>query len=64
MPGPYWTMGFVSTHQGEMNAATGAFLADNWEVLGGEYFAKKEWVKDTGMGITESGTFKLYHTPG
>jgi hypothetical protein len=64
MPGPWWTMGFINTHQGEMNAASGAFLADNWEILGNQYFARKEWIKDDGKGITEAGTFKLYHIPG
>ncbi len=64
MPGPWWTMGFINTHQGEMSAASGAFLADNWEILGNQYFARKEWIKDDGKGITEAGTFKLYHIPG
>jgi len=43
----------------------GGFLLDNWEILGGEYFAKKEWTKeDTSLGLVEVGTFKLYHRPG
>jgi hypothetical protein len=64
MNGPYWTMGFVNTHQADKDAATGAFLADNWEILGNQYYARKEWIKDDGKGITEAGTFKLYHIPG
>jgi hypothetical protein len=40
-------------------------LASDWEILGGEYFAKKEWTKEnTEAGIIEVGTFKLYHRPG
>ena len=41
------------------------FLLENWEILGGEYFAKKEWTKeDADLGLVEVGTFKLYHRPG
>ena len=41
------------------------FLAEDWEVFGNEYFAKKEWTKeDAGLGVVEVGTFKLYHRPG
>lgn len=41
------------------------FIAADWEMLGGEYFAKKEWIKeDAGLGIIEVGTLKLYHRPG
>ncbi len=41
------------------------FLAQDWEIFGDEYFAKKEWIlEDAGLGIVETGTFKLYHRPG
>ncbi len=41
------------------------FLMENWEIMGGEYFAKKEWTKeDASLGLVEVGTFKLYHRPG
>ena len=41
------------------------FIVSDWEIFGKEYFAKKEWIKeDKGLGITERGTFKLYHRPG
>jgi hypothetical protein len=41
------------------------FLMQDWEILGGEYFAKKEWIKeDASLGLVEAGTFKLYHRPG
>jgi hypothetical protein len=41
------------------------FYLDGWEVPGGELFASHEWIKnDSGLGLTESGTFKLYHKPG
>lgn len=41
------------------------FVLDNWTVSGGALFASKEWIKDSGgLGVTESGTFKLYHKPG
>ena len=43
----------------------GGFVMEDWEVMGGEYFAKKEWIKeDAGLGLVEAGTFKLYHRPG
>jgi hypothetical protein len=64
MPGPYWTMGFVNTHIGEMDTSTGTFTADTWEILGNELFARKGWTKDDGKGITETGSFELHHTPG
>jgi len=41
------------------------FMAEDWEVFGNEYFAKKEWTKEVGgLGVVEVGTFKLYHRPG
>jgi hypothetical protein len=64
MPGPFWTMGFVNAHQGEMVGSTGTFLADNWQILGNALYASKEWTKDNGSGIIEMGSFKLYHIPG
>jgi hypothetical protein len=48
----------------QMPAGAG-YIAENWEVSGGEYFAKKEWIKEEGdLGLTEAGTLKLYHRPG
>jgi len=47
-----------------MTAGMGFRLTD-WEVTGGEYYAKKEWIKeDSSLGIYEAGTMKLYHRPG
>ncbi len=63
LPGPWWTAGFVSTHQSEMDSSSGAFLADNWEILGNALFASKEWSKDSGTGVTEEGNFKLLSHP-
>ncbi|MEW6505030.1 MAG: hypothetical protein AB1457_13800 [Chloroflexota bacterium] len=41
------------------------FIASDWEILGGEYFARKEWIKeDAANGLIEAGTLKLYHRPG
>lgn len=51
---------------GMFGAGTGGlFAASDWEILGAEYFAKKEWIKtdNEGLGLTEAGTFKLYHRP-
>ncbi len=43
----------------------GGYKLEGWEILGGEYFAKKEWTKeDASLGLVEVGTFKLYHRPG
>ena len=40
------------------------YVLEDWEVTGGEYYAKKEWIKeDFGLGLVEAGTFKLYHRP-
>jgi hypothetical protein len=45
-------------------AGAGGFILENWEVTGGEAFASKEWIKeDSSIGLTERGTFKLYHRP-
>jgi hypothetical protein len=47
-----------------MSQAAGGFVMEDWEILGGEYYAKREWInEDAGLGITEAGTFKLYHRP-
>jgi hypothetical protein len=41
------------------------FVLDTWHVTPGDLFATREWYKDNGgAGITESGTFDLYHKPG
>lgn len=41
------------------------FSLTDWEVTGGELYAKKEWNKEDGsLGIYETGTVKLYHRPG
>lgn len=47
-----------------MGMLGGGFVATDWEILGGEYFAKKEWIReDASLGLTEAGTLKLYHRP-
>ena len=63
-PSPLWTGFFLPLHESELNFEKGGFEASGWEILGGEYFAKKEWTKnDASIDITEVGTFKLYHRP-
>jgi hypothetical protein len=48
----------------QVSPSTG-FIISDWEILGKEYYAKKEWIKeDKSLGLTEVGTFKLYHRPG
>ncbi len=56
----------MTTHLDELGAGSpdaGVFTSIDWEIFGDEYFAKKEWIKESGE-IVEAGTFKLYHTPG
>lgn len=63
-PTPMWTGIFLPLHQGEMSMSEGGFFAEDWEIFGDEYYAKKEWIKESsGDGIFEVGTFKLYHRP-
>jgi hypothetical protein len=63
-PAPMWTGIFVVLHEAELSMTEGGFLAEGWEIFGDEYFAKKEWIReDAGLGLTEAGTFKLYHKP-
>ena len=63
-PSPLWTGIYLVVHQGEMSQTEGGFVLEDWEILGGEYYAMKEWIKgDAGLGLTEAGTFKLYHLP-
>ena len=65
-PFPAWTATFLATHKAELDtdgANGGGYIAIDWEVFGDEYFAKKEWIKESG-NIIEVGTFKLYHVPG
>lgn len=43
----------------------GALIARNWRIAGGELFATLECEKvDAELGLTELGTFQLYHRPG
>ena len=61
---PFWTGVYLVTHESEMSQADGGFLMEDWEILGGEYYAKKEWITESaGLGLVEVGTFKLYHLP-
>mgnify|MGYP001040952327 FL=1 len=63
-PEPLWSGAFLVLHEAELDLTGGGFVAEGWEILGDEYFAKKEWIKeDAGLGLTEAGTFKLYHKP-
>ncbi len=63
-PSPLWTGFFLPLHESELNFEKGGFEASDWEILGNEYFAKKEWIKnDASVDITEAGTLKLYHRP-
>jgi hypothetical protein len=66
-PFPAWTSTFLVTHIDELamgsSVTDSGYLAVDWEIFGDEYFAKKEWIKENGE-IVETGTFKLYHTPG
>ncbi len=65
-PFPAWTSTFLATHIAELDTDGkngGGYVAIDWEVFGGEYYAKKEWIKEV-RNIVEVGTFKLYHTPG
>ncbi len=42
----------------------GGFLVEGWEIIGDEFFAKKEWILESASdGVVEAGTFKLYHRP-
>jgi hypothetical protein len=65
-PFPAWTSTFLATHIAELDtdgASGGGYIALDWEVFGDEYYARKEWIRET-RNIVEAGTFKLYHTPG
>ena len=64
-PSPMWTGVFLVEHESEMDTSGGGFIAVDWEIFGNEYFAKKEWIKSSnyGQSETEAGTFKLYHMP-
>jgi hypothetical protein len=63
-PTAMWNAIFIPLHQSEVSLADGGWVADTWEILAGELYAKKEWIKDDPANkITETGTLKLYHTP-
>ncbi len=63
-PNPLWTAAFVETHRDEMEE--GGFAAIDWDMVGGDLFAEKEWSLTGSMntGVSEEGSFKLYHAPG
>ena len=63
---PAWTSTFLATHINELDTSGefgGGYAITGFEILGDEYFAKAEWIKESGQ-IVEVGTFKIYHTPG
>ena len=41
-----------------------AFVTTGWTIVGGELYATKEWVLAGDGGVTEEGSFSLYHRPG
>jgi len=60
-------MGDIGTDSGlDMSDPTSllgfTFLATGWDVSGDELFAEREWEKSAG-GVTEEGSFLLYHRP-
>lgn len=58
---PLWYVVFASLHQDELDQ-NGGYLAENWEILGSELFAVKEWNREDGsLASSEFGSFKLYH---
>lgn len=62
---PLWTGIFLLLHEGEMSMAQGGHVATDWEIFNDEYFAKKEWIRESpGDAVFEVGTLKLYHRPG
>lgn len=64
---PAWTSTFLANHINELTTGSSAtdsgYVTTDWEIFGDEYFARKEWIKEASE-IVETGTFKLYHTPG
>ena len=62
-PTPLWTGAFLVAHQAELSQDQGGFVVEDWEILNDDLFARKEWIKDTGEGAIETGTFKLNHKP-
>ena len=65
-PFPAWTSTFLTTHINELDTSGqfgGGYAITGFEILGDEYFAKVEWIRESGQ-IVEVGTFKIYHTPG
>ncbi len=60
---PLWTGSYLITHEMELDMVQG-FVTKGWEILGKEYYAKKEWIlESTEDKVFEAGTFKLYHKP-
>jgi hypothetical protein len=65
-PGGWWLV-FGKLHfvAPEWSVETG-LTATQWEILGGEQFARKEWIRDAttnGIHDIEAGTLKLFHRP-
>ena len=63
-PPHYGPVTFIATHKDELGE--GGYTAVDWEILGDELFARKEWslVSTVEGNITEKGYFELYHAPG
>ncbi len=66
-PHTYWHLYFTPAHIDEAKGAVYRFT--DWQILGGELFAKKEWQKvavyrfDIAGDQVETGSFTLYHRP-
>ncbi|HEX9595434.1 MAG TPA: hypothetical protein VF982_01030, partial [Anaerolineales bacterium] len=61
IPLPAWTTAYIATHIDEVGET--GWITRDWEILGGELFAEKEWDLVNAQ-ISEEGSFELHHTPG
>ncbi len=59
-----WSAMYLGTHSSEVAKPDGAYATREWKVAQAAKMGTKEWdLKTSGAGITEQGTFELYHEP-
>ena len=59
----HWSDMFLAAHGGELKQSDANYLTKEWKVKQAAKMGTKEWDLSPGSGVTEQGSFELYHEP-
>jgi hypothetical protein len=58
-----WSAMYLGAHASELEPPDNNYVTKEWKVKQAAKMGTKEWDLSAGSGITEQGTFELYHEP-